>query len=1063
MSETTPEDLRVVDQQPQEEEKPRQWLIDRCDGNERVMNPNSKPCCPIFYSPLLLKFFPDFMETNRVMEFLGRTGCISPTNTRARKIIMITATLGTIVGWAFLIFSDFAVSLNNFGMISGAAFNSGSLIVFPCRPGVFDACDSEFDDGAFRGNERNEYFLGLRAIAITRFTDEDRTKKQRVVKSYDSFCAGDLGFQVVGPDDCAQCADASQAMVASILMSTVTYFFTFTTDVLRIWPNYDVNCQKVFGGFFAIISAVMGLRTWFLYRNQCFASFRNGWYCFDEQLNEIDCDASDDIFYGSALVDWDAGPGLVALGVATFAKVLDLLCNILVPTPSITRSKNEQWEYERLATVDSTAQCSDNNGDDDNNNDGMVIVENGLRDCPARGDIEAGNGEVTTEIIVPSVENEGNQSSDTKVSTSRNSSSKVQSSDEEHTKQFAKERTKLLEIIHGNRNKPISVPSKYPESILTNIVLGKGSFGEVFMGEDKEISLQFAIEAIDPQELANDNKDAVEKIKSGIKTEQRALLCSRHPNIALLYAYSLSGSPRKGHYLLYEHAAKGSLDKMWQTELGRERLSCFSRRSQIALDALIGLRFLHVGNRSVKPSFHRDIKSANIVLKEDMTAQLCNCGLETFIQEQASPTMLSTGVKGTRGYVCPRYCNGAISYDAACDIFSFGILLAELWSGSLQNHRNADGRFYNFFEEYIGEKDGPRHMEVDLDSALGFSSTEGLPDYMYDFKDLTLLCMARSPEKRPSGDQVIHRLERIWQACKHEVDDQSGALEGVRTIADEDVFNMSLQSVAHDIDSACRLCRTYATEVGFEECPLCLTLHQQRLHIAKTVSSKLDAMAISPEDCSGHNNGQEQRESCLPSVLTRMDLRLNNPIPRLFIIVPTDLVQGWRHPKTWLRRDVPTRYSLFFICGHAYKAMTPPIHFTASAAWMDRIALSYGVSLTLLELAARNGLDMNMQLSPGLSIAQTEFSELLTEVKQILNGGDYLDVLERLQSGSSLSDKDVNALNGEPYEIIVERAREEQGWRRPMAPVRQKGEAAILWVSADAAEDSQNDYEEVEY
>jgi hypothetical protein len=130
---------------------------------------------------------------------------------------------------------------------------------------------------------------------------------------------------------------------------------------------------------------------------------------------------------------------------------------------------------------------------------------------------------------------------------------------------------------------------------------------------------------------------------------------------------------------------------------------------------------------------------------------------------------------------------------------------------------------------------------------------------------------------------------------------------------------------------------------------------------------------------------------------------------------------------------------------------------------MDRIALSYGVSLTLLELAARNGLDMNMQLSPGLSIAQTEFSELLTEVKQILNGGDYLDVLERLQSGSSLSDKDVNALNGEPYEIIVERAREEQGWRRPMAPVRQKGEAAILWVSADAAEDSQNDYEEVEY
>lgn len=215
----------------------------------------------------------------------------------------------------------------------------------------------------------------------------------------------------------------------------------------------------------------------------------------------------------------------IALGVATFAKVLDLLCNILVPTPSITRSQKEQWEYERLATVDSTALC-----DDDDENDGIVIVENELQECPAsltRGDIEAGNSEAAAEIIVPSVDREVKQSSlatssNIKVSSSRRNSSsiKLQSSDEEHSKQFAKERTKLLENIHGNRNKPISVPSKYPETIITNIVLGKGSFGEVFMGEDKEISLHFAVEAIDPQDLANGNKDAVEKIKSDFKTEQ---------------------------------------------------------------------------------------------------------------------------------------------------------------------------------------------------------------------------------------------------------------------------------------------------------------------------------------------------------------------------------------------------------------------------------------------------------------------------------------------------------------------------------------------------------------
>jgi serine/threonine protein kinase len=554
----------------------------------------------------------------------------------------------------------------------------------------------------------------------------------------------------------------------------------------------------------------------------------------------------------------------------------------------------------------------------------------------------------------------------------------------------------------------------------------------------------------------------------------QALLHFRHPNISLLFGYALSDSSRKGHYLLYEYASKGSLDKIWKSELGRERLSYFHRRAQIALDAFIGLRFLHVGNRYVKPSFHRDIKSANIVLKEDMTGQLIDCGLGTFIQEQASATMMSTGLKGTRGYVCPKYCTGAVSYDASCDIFSFGIVLAELWSGRLQNTRDADGQCYNFFEAYIDEEDDPRHIEDDLDPALGFSSTEGLPDYMYDYKDLALRCMARNPEKRPSGDEVMNRLEKIWQTCKQEVDDENSVFEEERTIADEDAFNESLQSVANlagGIESACRLCRTYATEVGFEECPLCLALHKQRLRISKAVSSKLNANSAAPANRTFHamrdenrslqNIRQEQKDSWLP-VLSRMDLRLNNPIPRLFIIVPTDLSKGWKHPKTWLRRRVPTRYSLFFICGHTYKAMKPPISFTASAAWMDKVALSYGVSLTLLQIAARKGFDMNFHLggagSTPLTVGPTELSELLTEVKHILDEGDYFDILGRIRSGTRLTDGDIQALNGETYELIVERAREDRGWRTVMEPARKGGESNIIWVCDAVIDDPREEY-----
>jgi hypothetical protein len=55
---------------------------------------------------------------------------------------------------------------------------------------------------------------------------------------------------------------------------------------------------------------------------------------------------------------------------------------------------------------------------------------------------------------------------------------------------------------------------------------------------------------------------------------------------------------------------------------------------------------------------------------------------------------------------------------------------------------------------------------------------------------------------------------------------------------------------------------------------------------------------------------------------------------------------------------------------------------------MDQIALSYGISLILLQAAACTGLDVKVQVNPGLSIGRSELRKLLTEVKQILDESD---------------------------------------------------------------------------
>jgi serine/threonine protein kinase len=129
-------------------------------------------------------------------------------------------------------------------------------------------------------------------------------------------------------------------------------------------------------------------------------------------------------------------------------------------------------------------------------------------------------------------------------------------------------------------------------------------------------------------------------------------------------------------------AETGSLDSFLTTELGRSRIKSFHRRVQIAIDVLTVLRFMHAGSDEIQTCFHRDIKSANVVIKRNLTAQLIDCGLAKFVHVYVKNPS-STGTKGTIGYICPEYNESGIPCEAGCDIFSFGVVMAELWTGRL--------------------------------------------------------------------------------------------------------------------------------------------------------------------------------------------------------------------------------------------------------------------------------------------------------------------------------------------------------------------------------------------
>ena len=137
------------------------------------------------------------------------------------------------------------------------------------------------------------------------------------------------------------------------------------------------------------------------------------------------------------------------------------------------------------------------------------------------------------------------------------------------------------------------------------------------------------------------------------------------------------------------------------------------------------INYLHCHD-SRGPAFHRDIKSANIVLDLGLSPKLIDCGLSKFIPNQHSHgTIMSTtgAALGTPGYMCSTYVRKS-KFEAKSEIFSFGIVNLELLTGRL-TMPNLDGN--DLYEIYIGtqpQADRLRALQVHPQPAQSWHNYE---------------------------------------------------------------------------------------------------------------------------------------------------------------------------------------------------------------------------------------------------------------------------------------------------------------------------------------------------
>lgn len=190
--------------------------------------------------------------------------------------------------------------------------------------------------------------------------------------------------------------------------------------------------------------------------------------------------------------------------------------------------------------------------------------------------------------------------------------------------------------------------------------IGAGQFGDVHRGELACRHASATTVAIKMMKKSNPTDDDVKEFMA-----EAALMAQfDHPNILRLVGVAATGETLM---LVTELATRGSLDKFLQSEETTEVLQL-----RMAIDVVAGMQYLENCG-----FIHRDLAARNVLLNSSFECRICDFGLSR-----------KCGVEGSHweedGMVAIRWTAPEVlknnRYTRKTDVWSFGVLLWELWS-----------------------------------------------------------------------------------------------------------------------------------------------------------------------------------------------------------------------------------------------------------------------------------------------------------------------------------------------------------------------------------------------
>ncbi|KAI3690342.1 hypothetical protein L2E82_48336 [Cichorium intybus] len=274
--------------------------------------------------------------------------------------------------------------------------------------------------------------------------------------------------------------------------------------------------------------------------------------------------------------------------------------------------------------------------------------------------------------------------------------------------------------------------------------IGDGGFGVVYKGQlsDQWQNITVAIKRLDPKGQQG---------RKEFLTELKLVSSFNHKNIIPFIGYCDEGNEM---IIVSEYASNRSLDQHLQDSNKRFCLT-WAQRLKICLGAARALNYLHSGLGENNRVIHRDIKSANILLDENLEARVCDFGLSKKGPRNQQHTQVYTKVAGTNYYLDPIYHESGILRKES-DVYSFGVVLFEILSGMLAYHNKSLGDdnpqpLINLVRRYYNDR-----LDELIDPFIKYQIDRRC---FHTFKELAYQCINYNSKERPTMETIIERIE----------------------------------------------------------------------------------------------------------------------------------------------------------------------------------------------------------------------------------------------------------------------------------------------------------------